>query len=210
MISKIMVINDVHMYAPHQLFGSVKEFLNKILWEKAFNDLNDVDIYPIGDNFDANHCPKKKIDEFMVAGQEFKLRFKDNFIAGNHEIGVFGNDPEFRVINTIRGRYLLTHGDLPFWGAADAYKYRNDNKIGASAFKRFFVGKFDEFRHALPVKLKPDYIERAELYMKKYDCIGIIQGHKHPETEINQMINGKHHIVLPRGINIVRFDKTSE
>lgn len=212
-MKRYLFLNDIHLFAPHSLFErkdpneELKYFYNTLSSYQAANEVPDERVHPNGDNFELNNCLKKRIDFVILKGNEFKARFLKTFTPGNHELGVFGKGDEvdFKVIETDSGRFLQHHGHVTFWGAAKAYSYTNSNELGAGLAKRIAVAIGDNMRKLIPVKLKADYIERAEMYMKKYGCVGIIQGHKHPNEKIDQVINGYRHIVLPRGINVVEL-----
>lgn len=202
---KYIFINDVHLFAPHALWSTVEDFYKALYMQQSIHGITDDRVYPNGDNFEANNCRKKDIDLMLAEGKKFQEKFKNTWLPGNHELGMFTNDPEFRVIEVGGKRWLITHGHIPWWGMAKAYEYVNGNKVGAGFMKRNFVKMSDALRHLIPVKIKPDYQARAEMYMKQYNCTGIIQGHKHPTHTIDETINGFRHIVFPRGINVIEL-----
>lgn len=208
-----LFMNDVHLLAPHSLYKrknpdeEIQAFYNDLSALQAQHGVPDSRVRPNGDVWECNNCKKSLIDFVLDQGKKFLARFPGETTQGNHELGAFekGDNADFKVIETDSGRYLQHHGHITFWGAAKAYKYTNSNDLGAGLAKRIAVAIGDNVRKLVPVKLKPDYIQRAEMYMKKYNCVGIIQGHKHPNEKIDQVINGYRHIVLPRGIHMVEL-----
>ncbi len=194
---KFTLVNDVHLFGPLAIM-TYDEFVIKIvnsLYPVAYN----------GDNFDFANAEKKDLPKMKIHFNEMDDFFHKNkwaFNTGNHELGLYALESFLNFEKTI----FSTHGDIPMWGEAKAFKFRLQTP-GAGWFKRNVISRLvDELRRLVTVRPNDNLKAYIEAKKKQYPQITHMYfGHSHPDKNIEFVHAGVKCLIAKRGIQVYDF-----